>query len=140
MKKYTYFILLIIWIGIIIYNSSKTAVGSMETTHLLIDWIKKIFFNLDFFESNLFITLLRKMAHFIEYFVLGYLVINTYIMFIGKNNIIIPLMFCVLFAISDEVHQIFVDGRSFMVLDILIDSFGAFVAIKIKSSKRNKLL
>ncbi|MGV8147186.1 MAG: VanZ family protein [Alkaliphilus sp.] len=43
----------------------------------------------------------------------------------------LTLLVCVLYAISDETHQIFVPGRSAQVSDILIDSVGAAVGILI---------
>ena len=36
-------------------------------------------------------------------------------------------VFCVLYAISDEVHQYFVPGRAMMATDVLIDSIGAIL-------------
>jgi VanZ family protein len=40
-------------------------------------------------------------------------------------------VFCVLYAVSDEVHQLFVPGRGAQVTDVLIDNAGAFVGIGI---------
>ena len=39
------------------------------------------------------------------------------------------LLICVLYAVSDEVHQIFVPGRGAEVKDVLIDSAGASVGV-----------
>ncbi|GAA4069041.1 hypothetical protein GCM10022410_13710 [Amphibacillus indicireducens] len=36
---------------------------------------------------------------------------------------------CVLFAISDEVHQLFVPGRAGQVMDVVIDTTGAIAGI-----------
>ncbi len=41
----------------------------------------------------------------------------------------LSLMICILYAISDEVHQSFVPGRGPGVMDVLIDSAGAMVGI-----------
>lgn len=41
---------------------------------------------------------------------------------------IIPVLFSIAFAISDEWHQSFVPGRSSLVSDILIDSLGIAIA------------
>ncbi|MFP5109854.1 VanZ family protein [Neobacillus sp. C211] len=38
---------------------------------------------------------------------------------------------CVLFAVSDEFHQLFVAGRGAQVKDVFIDSAGAIVGIVI---------
>ena len=48
---------------------------------------------------------------------------------IGFKAFIFSLMFCILYAISDELHQLFVPGRGAQVKDVLIDSFGSFVGI-----------
>lgn len=46
-----------------------------------------------------------------------------------SKRIAIALLTCVLYAISDEVHQSFVPGRGAQVKDVLIDSAGAIVGI-----------
>ena len=38
-----------------------------------------------------------------------------------------------LYAISDEVHQLFTDGRSFKVYDIIIDTLGSTTSITISN-------
>ncbi len=47
----------------------------------------------------------------------------------GFRGFILSLVFCILYAISDEVHQLFVPGRGAQVSDVLIDSLGAFLGI-----------
>ena len=42
---------------------------------------------------------------------------------------LISLAFSVLYASSDEIHQLFVAGRGASVRDVLIDTSGAFVGI-----------
>ena len=41
----------------------------------------------------------------------------------------LSLLVCVLYAISDELHQLFVSGRGAQVKDVLIDSAGATVGV-----------
>ena len=69
----------------------------------------------------------RKTAHFTVYMCLGAL---TYLLsrtFEGKNwkNVLISIGFAFLYACSDEVHQVFVSGRSGEIRDVCIDSLGA---------------
>lgn len=80
-----------------------------------------------------FNNLVRKYAHGGVYFVMGLLVINALRQsgFRGYKKIILSLVFCVFYAVSDEVHQLFVPGRGAEVTDVLIDSAGAFIAIGI---------
>lgn len=47
----------------------------------------------------------------------------------GYQTIGLALLICVLYAISDEIHQHFVPGRGAQVKDVLIDSAGASVGI-----------
>lgn len=75
--------------------------------------------------------ILRKNAHFFIYFVLGLFVS----MALRKNGVArswgfgLALLICVVYAISDEVHQFFIEGRGPQLKDVLIDSAGAFVGI-----------
>ena len=41
------------------------------------------------------------------------------------------IAFCILYAASDELHQLFVDGRGAQVKDVLIDSAGSIVGVGI---------
>jgi VanZ family protein len=50
---------------------------------------------------------------------------------INKKYILYSLLICLIYSISDEVHQIFVPGRSGEVFDVLIDTLGSFIGINI---------
>ncbi len=73
------------------------------------------------------VTPVRKTAHFTVYTVLGALVYLFTRTFEGKNwkKVLISIGFAFLYACSDEMHQLFVSGRSGEIKDILIDSCGA---------------
>lgn len=76
--------------------------------------------------------IVRKTAHFLEYFilgVLGFLVANTYQKYKFSVRTLSAIVFCVLYAVSDEVHQFFVPGRACRFLDICIDAVGSVAAI-----------
>ena len=79
-------------------------------------------------EELQFIT--RKSAHFIGYMILGILAIGLILQY---ENIYkkpqFAFLICVLYAISDEIHQLFVPGRAGQVRDVLIDSSGSFLGI-----------
>lgn len=75
----------------------------------------------------------RELAHFTEYFMLGItccLVLSSFSIVMRIRNIGL-CTFCVLYAVSDEIHQYFVPGRCFQLQDILVDSIGAITAILI---------
>lgn len=77
--------------------------------------------------------IMRKSAHFFMYFVLGLFVINI----IRKCGVAhyrgfgLALLICGVYALCDEVHQFFIEGRGPQLKDVLIDSAGAFVGISL---------
>ncbi len=69
---------------------------------------------------------LRKAAHFTEYMVLGlFMALTLKEWGVRKHLFWIALGLCALYAGSDELHQLFVSGRSGQILDVLIDTAGA---------------
>ena len=82
-------------------------------------------------KTNKLITFVRKSAHFIIYFLLGFLVINLFIEFnLSYSQIIVfSLLLCFFYACSDEIHQLFIVGRSGRVFDVLLDSVSSFLGI-----------
>lgn len=75
----------------------------------------------------------RKSAHFIIYLVGGFLLFNffrTYNISL-RNQIIYAILGIILYASSDEFHQLFVNGRTARVEDVLLDTLGAIVGILI---------
>lgn len=153
-----YWILVIIWLGVIFFFSSKEANKSDNESKGLINKIVSIatwITNSDLTEEeqNQFMEKLnypvRKMAHMTEYFILTSLIIfalkRTGLK--GKKVFLIALLSCFLYAIGDEYHQTFVDQRTGQFSDVLIDTFGGFLIclimyiiyqVNIKKSKKVK--
>ena len=74
---------------------------------------------------------IRKIAHFSIYTVVGILVmafISTY-QIKEKNRIIISTIIGIIYACSDEIHQSLVPGRSPMITDVMIDTMGVVLGI-----------
>lgn len=75
--------------------------------------------------------LVRKLAHFTEYFILAVSVAFPLYVY-GMRGIWLVFFagaFCVGFACLDEYHQSFVAGRTPSKKDVFIDSCGAFLGI-----------
>ena len=64
--------------------------------------------------------------HIIEYAILSLLFYRA-LKFTSKNPQTSTILFTILYAITDEIHQSLVQGRSSDVFDIGLDSFGAIV-------------
>jgi VanZ family protein len=125
--------LVIGWMALIFYLSSQPASQSNElsnrVTEVIVETIEKvapeIASNWDLKELNHFI---RKNAHFFSYFVLGVLVMNALYQK-GYRKFVLSLIICILYSISDEIHQTFVPGRGGNIIDVIIDSSGSFIGI-----------
>ena len=66
---------------------------------------------------------LRKIAHAAEYAVLGALLARA----LGKPGT--AVLAGVLYAVSDEVHQVFVPGRLASPIDVAIDAVGVVAGV-----------
>lgn len=132
----------IVWMTIIFYLSHQPSEASNELSTGLIETVAGMIQSLiPILKINIesYTFIVRKLAHLIAYFILGYLVtraLNRHTMKISEV-IIIAFFICVLYALSDEVHQLFVPGRSGEVRDVLIDSVGAVIGIITYSIKSN---
>ena len=134
MKKSKLFswILVITWMAFIYFLSSQPAsesiILSSGITNRLYNLLILIFSNI---EIDVFHIFIRKSAHFIIYLILGILLMNaTY-----KNNnlyfknILIALLVSILYAVTDEIHQLFVLGRAGQLIDVFIDTTGSIVGV-----------
>ncbi len=74
-------------------------------------------------------VLVRKLAHFSLYFILGMLVYILLTTFNLKHPVILAILFALFYASTDEFHQLFIDGRTSSVLDIFLDTFGSIVGV-----------
>ena len=75
--------------------------------------------------------IIRKIAHFSIYALVGFLLMGLVSTFKlkEKNRILISLILGVLYATSDEIHQLFSPGRSAQITDVYIDTLGILVGI-----------
>lgn len=81
-------------------------------------------------EIQLFI---RKMAHFTIYAIGGFLIINYAYTTekTMKQKMLYSITFGGGYAVTDEIHQFFVSGRSAQILDVGIDTTGVIIGILI---------
>ena len=131
-------ILSIFWMILIFCFSNQTAVKSDTisrniVTSFIIDHIEG-YGLLEEAEQNLIADnldfVIRKMAHFTEYAILGIFYCITLIGFeinkkySNKRLLFISSIMCCIYSMSDEFHQLFIEGRSGNIRDICIDTLG----------------
>ena len=138
--------LVILWMALIFYMSHQPATKSSELssgiTVIISDIIQKVVTDIKLNQDSLS-HIIRKSAHFLEYMVLGVLVVNSLLDTDTDKPkprlIFLAILMCILYAISDEIHQIFVPGRSGQVSDVLIDSLGGLAGVLGMSVIRGRL-
>ncbi len=136
--RYSCLVFSVFIMGLIFYFSMQ---NSAESNYLSNSLLQKIVF---LFEKNLinlpieeqliilekYHIILRKLAHFGIYALLGFFVFG----FLGTYNrykklilFIFSVGFTFFYAFTDEFHQMFVWGRSAQFTDILIDTSGGIL-------------
>lgn len=113
--------LVVACMAVIFSLSAQTAGESSEVSGWLI-FIMKLNVSQDF---------IRTVAHFLEYAGLAVLIFNALYQTSGYQRPFIALIVSSLYAVSDEIHQLFVEGRAFQISDIAIDSLGAASGITV---------
>lgn len=147
-KKIIKLMIVIFFMGLIFFFSSDSGDASSEKSDGIIIHTVQFFLGRDLTqkEKNIYVekyvVWVRKGAHFTIYFLLGL----SFISFLKEfqitsyHSVIYTLLFVFLYACSDEVHQLFQEGRSFQVLDIIIDSVGGFLSSNLYYFIRRKML
>ncbi len=130
------FILLLCCMILIFSFSSDSGTRSTKKSDQVILSVLKVFDKDSLSEKkqketiNQYVFFVRKSAHFLIYFLLGLLTVS---LLSEKKDfhyyLICSMLFCFLYALSDEIHQAFVPGRSGNIYDVFLDSFASFLAI-----------
>lgn len=127
-------IFVLLWMILVFMLSNEVAIDSSSTSVNFIRLILKIF-NCNVTENvlELLQPVIRKMAHFVLYTLGGILVYNMCLQLGVKKTK--KKSFCIgmFYAITDEIHQLFVEGRSGEIRDVIIDSTGVVLGIIILS-------
>ena len=147
LKKIIKFILIILWMLVIFYFSADRAPQSTHKSRRTIVKISEIVKGRKLTQKekdiviDKYTVVVRKSAHFILYFVLGLLVYSLLLEYslTTRKSIIISIIIVFLYACSDEIHQLFVSGRSGELLDILIDTLAGSLASYLYYLVRRKL-
>lgn len=142
MKKFLRYIFLLLAVaimGFIFYFSAQTSTNSAKQSGTLIEFFAKIFVK-DFQSFNIITKntliksyqgIIRTLAHASIYGALGFFVKGFFSTYNVKKAIsfLYSIGFCFLYAVSDEIHQLFVAGRGFQIIDIIVDTTGAFLGV-----------
>jgi VanZ family protein len=149
-KEIILLILIFAWMGVIFLFSNQTSDISEEKS----DKVSEVLINIgqkitkkeikpnrkkELIKSMRFYV--RKTAHFTIYLILGLLIYDVCLLFNIKRSFIFSIVFCFIYACSDEFHQLFISGRTGQMRDVIIDFlgavFGCFIFYLIIYKKKN---
>ena len=139
-KKIVSIIAVLIWMSIIFGFSNQQGEGSGNTSKKISKVIVQMIdiqHRYSEQEKDKLIEIvepiLRKVAHLTIYAIGGIVIANCVWQFCDKEKMTIEIStgVGVMYAISDEIHQLMVDGRSGNVRDVIIDSIGILIGIMV---------
>lgn len=142
--------LLVILTCVMIFNfSSKVANKSNKQSEVVVEKVEDIVTEitdkeLSNTEKEQLHNFTRKQGHFIEFLLLGFfsLLLARCYEFSIKKSLLITLLFVLFYACTDEIHQIFIDGRDGNLKDVFIDFLGGVagtaIVLPIELKKQTK--
>lgn len=173
LRKVIFLILIITNCITIFYFSNQVANTSSASSGRVVNFVMKVVpklrnmqeYEKQYMANEVLQPIVRKLAHFSIYTLLGFLTMN-YALACKKENgtcykceqcshlqykrdrkiILYSWLFGTLYAVTDEIHQLFIQGRSCEFRDVCIDSLGvltgiivALTILKIYINIKNKL-
>lgn len=143
-KRILKWFLVIAFMITIFMFSSQPAVQSEEKSKFVIYFLNILGINIESAFGSLSDFIVRKAAHFTEYFILYILIFNALHNDLNKKTALFySLILVFLYASTDEYHQLFIPGRSGRLRDILIDTSGGtlgLILMKLLSHPKKVLL
>jgi len=131
--RVVYVLIVLSWLAMIFLFSNQPANHSNELSQGVTEKVIGSIENLTDhqFDREQWNHWIRKNAHFFIYCVLGILLMITLTAYDIRlwRAVMFSFGISVIYAISDEVHQLFVSGRGAQVRDVCIDSAGAALGI-----------
>lgn len=121
-----------IMVGIFCFSSQPAGDSRNLSDGLLYDIIKLLNINVTTDTLEFLSVFIRKAAHFSIYASLGF---TIYMLMVKgydiktKVSVIMAPCICAIYAITDELHQTFVSGRSGEVKDVLLDTAGSLAGM-----------
>ena len=120
---------------LLIFAGSSDALSAQHTSRFLIPFLLWLDPSISYQTIATIHLTLRKLGHFTEYFILAGLLWRafrgTFLTLSRRLVSVATFIIAAGFAASDEFHQSFVATRTATLGDVMIDCFGASVAVVI---------
>lgn len=123
---------LVVWMAFIFFASTEEFSGE-NTSRIIGPLLRWLFPEISEEKLALAHLITRKVAHFAEYAVLGWLAARAFAtssrQALRRQWFLISLLLVVLYSLSDEYHQSFVPSRTGSIYDSFIDMSGGLAAL-----------
>lgn len=130
----------VLWMGFIFWMSSETF-SADETSSILVPILNLLMPGITAEGIETIHSIIRKLGHISEYFVLGLLLFRA---FYGTNLnpevyrcIAYSLIVLMIYALSDEFHQSFVQTRTASLADVGLDVAGGILSHAVIAVRRS---
>lgn len=121
-------ILVVLWMMVIFWFSSRNGEESGLQSGIILSLLQWVGLSEKWLGSEAFVWLIRKLAHFTEFFILGVFIFRT------RLSLWTAFLIIFLYAVSDELHQYFVPGRQAAIVDVCIDSLAGILSLGLMRS------
>ncbi len=148
-KRSFWLVLAIFWMALIFSFSHQKAEQSSEIsgslTYRITDRVNEMFacgWEKDTIEeyAKILEHPVRKVAHMTEYAILAWILLGNFVQYpirlgiekgavLHKKPYFLAFIGTVFYAATDEIHQLFIKGRSGEVKDVCIDGMGALLGL-----------
>ena len=126
-KKIIKLVILILWITFMFFLSNQTGIASSKQSDKLVNISNKLLS----VDKKVLVIIIRKAAHIVEYLILFVLIFINFYEYKKKNIYTFSLIFSLIYAIFDELHQTFIYERSGCITDVIIDFVGITLGLLI---------
>lgn len=134
-RKVIAWTLVILWMAVIFMFSQMGHDASGNSSRNVLGRVVSVFVHENAEETTEVLHVpFRKFCHLGEYFILAILVfylLSLYNIRL-KQVYIITLMWCFIYACSDEIHQIFIAGRGPRFFDVCVDTCGSVLYLSFR--------
>lgn len=140
-KKYTIIVAAIM--AFIFFQSALPADLSSRESGRVVDLLVRLFQGIMPIDRQTMVFIVRKGAHFAEYTILGGFLVPAVTEWMAVDKTPVPdsvrsirinsWLVGTLYAVTDEIHQFYVPGRSCELRDIGIDSCGVLAGVLVVS-------
>jgi VanZ family protein len=130
---------LLAWMVVIFFFSTDTFSGA-NTLGLIQSILKFMFPSLSVSQLQFWHGVIRKAGHVTEYAILGFLAWRAFKIYpwVGVRAKVFAGAFVLVFALSDEFHQMFVASRTSSLVDVGYDCMGGFIMLMLLPKSRNE--